>query len=52
MDKEDKRLGMDRDISRRDFLEGSLQFAGGVGLASVIPGEIRADSQAGMVRQG
>lgn len=34
MNREDKRLGMDRDISRRDFLEGSLKFAGGATLAA------------------
>ncbi len=29
MNEEDKRLGMNRDISRRDFLEGSLRYAAG-----------------------
>ena len=32
MNKKDKRLGMDRDISRRDFMEGSLRFATGAAL--------------------
>ncbi len=34
MNSEDKRLGMGREISRRDFLEGSLKFAGGTALAA------------------
>lgn len=32
---EDKRLGMDRAITRRDFLEGSLKFSAGMAAASV-----------------
>ena len=34
MNSEDKRLGMDRAISRRDFLEGSLKFAAGAAALS------------------
>ena len=34
MAKDDKHLGMDRNITRRDFLEGSLVFAGGAAFAS------------------
>jgi spermidine dehydrogenase len=34
---EDKRLGMDREITRRDFLEGSLQLAAGATLATGAP---------------
>jgi spermidine dehydrogenase len=37
MNTEDKELGMDRDISRRDFLEGSLKLAGGAALSSLAP---------------
>ncbi|MBT3624896.1 MAG: NAD(P)-binding protein [Gammaproteobacteria bacterium] len=46
MAKDDKHLGMDRDITRRDFLEGSLVFAGGVALS---PGTIASsDRKTGM----
>ena len=46
MAKNDKHLGMDRDITRRDFLEGSLVFAGGVALS---PGTIASgDRKTGM----
>ena len=46
MAKNDKRLGMDRDITRRDFLEGLLVFAGGVALS---PGTIASgDRKTGM----
>ncbi len=45
---EDKRLGMDRDISRRDFLEGSLQFAGGVAVLGMLPSQLKASSAVGM----
>ena len=46
MPKNDKHLGMDRDITRRDFLEGSLVFAGGVALS---PGTIASgDRKTGM----
>ena len=34
MNEEDKRLGMDREISRRDFLEGSLRYAAGSAVAA------------------
>lgn len=34
MNADDKRLGMDREITRRDFLEGSLAFAAGATLAA------------------
>lgn len=48
MAKDDKHLGMDRNITRRDFLEGSLVFAGGAAFA---PGTIAsADPKIGMLR--
>ena len=48
MTKDDKHLGMDRNITRRDFLEGSLVFAGGAAFA---PGSIASGcSKIGMPR--
>jgi len=38
MNDEDKRLGMNRGISRRDFLEGSLSYAAGLAAASSVLG--------------
>jgi spermidine dehydrogenase len=45
---EDKRLGMDRDISRRDFLEGSLQFAGGIAVTGMLSSQSSASNAIGM----
>ena len=36
MNDEDRRLGMNRTISRRDFMEGSLSFAAGTAVASSV----------------
>ncbi len=46
MNKQDKRLGMDREITRRDFMEGSLRFASGAALTSSILGAANASANA------
>ena len=51
MNNEDRRLGMNRDISRRDFLEGSLQFAGGLAAASAMPALGKTGARIGMPGQ-
>ncbi len=51
MKQEDKRLGMDREITRRDFLEGSLQLAAGATLAvGAAPGSASSNRAVGMKR--
>ena len=50
MKNDDKKLGMDRDISRRDFLEGSLQLTGGVAVAAALPAISNAATPIGMAR--
>lgn len=45
MNEEDKRLGMDREISRRDFLEGSLRYAAGSALAAGVLADAGAQAR-------
>lgn len=44
MNKQDKELGMGRDITRRDFLEGSLKFSAGLAVSGSISNSFAASS--------
>jgi len=45
MSSEDKRLGMHRPITRREFMDGALKLGAGAAVSSLLPGQVKAGEQ-------